>query len=112
MTVESVDTNQQNHQRTYKDDPTIMGTDQRASLSSRLLRENCACECHIYSHSLGLQSTRIRVDKLIRMITSNTCGQAWVREMTSNRKSLDNRYMLEIGMEGFYGDSTPEREAL
>ncbi|CAL9096839.1 unnamed protein product [Musa acuminata var. zebrina] len=30
--------------------------------------------------------------------------------MASNTKSLDNRYMLEIGMEGFYGDSTPEKK--
>ncbi|CAL9187442.1 unnamed protein product [Musa hybrid cultivar] len=30
--------------------------------------------------------------------------------MASYTKSLDNRHMLEIGMEGFHGDSTPEKK--
>ncbi|XP_009760858.1 mannan endo-1,4-beta-mannosidase 1 [Nicotiana tabacum] len=35
---------------------------------------------------------------------------AWVQEMASFVKSLDNKHLLEVGMEGFYGDSVPERK--
>ncbi|XP_042047227.1 mannan endo-1,4-beta-mannosidase 5-like [Salvia splendens] len=34
----------------------------------------------------------------------------WVEEMASFVKSIDNKHLLEIGMEGFYGDSVPERK--
>ncbi|XP_019261198.1 PREDICTED: mannan endo-1,4-beta-mannosidase 1 [Nicotiana attenuata] len=37
---------------------------------------------------------------------------AWVQEMASFVKSLDNKHLLEVGMEGFYGDSVPERKAV
>lgn len=39
-----------------------------------------------------------------------TYVQAWVREMARHCKSLDERHMVEIGMEGFYGDSMPEKK--
>ncbi|XP_009789471.1 mannan endo-1,4-beta-mannosidase 1-like [Nicotiana sylvestris] len=35
---------------------------------------------------------------------------AWVQEMASFVKSLDKKHLLEVGMEGFYGDSVPERK--
>lgn len=31
--------------------------------------------------------------------------QGWVAEMATHVKSIDNKHLLEIGMEGFYGDS-------
>ncbi|KAI8004969.1 Mannan endo-1,4-beta-mannosidase 5 [Camellia lanceoleosa] len=34
----------------------------------------------------------------------------WVEEMVAYVKSIDNQHLLEIGMEGFYGDSMPERK--
>ncbi|XP_059295541.1 mannan endo-1,4-beta-mannosidase 5-like [Lycium ferocissimum] len=34
----------------------------------------------------------------------------WVQEMASFVKSIDKKHLLEIGMEGFYGDSMPERK--
>ncbi|KAH0707115.1 hypothetical protein KY289_012191 [Solanum tuberosum] len=37
---------------------------------------------------------------------------ASVQEMTSFVKSLDNKHLLEVGMEGFYGDSIPERKSV
>ncbi|KAH0662613.1 mannan endo-1,4-beta-mannosidase 5-like [Solanum tuberosum] len=36
----------------------------------------------------------------------------WVQEMASFVKSLDKRHLLEIGMEGFYGDSMPEKKQI
>eukprot|EP01018_Ginkgo_biloba_P033903 Gb_08848 [translate_table: standard] len=34
---------------------------------------------------------------------------AWIQEMATYVKSLDAKHMVEIGMEGFYGPSSPER---
>ncbi|OVA04200.1 Glycoside hydrolase [Macleaya cordata] len=36
--------------------------------------------------------------------------QGWVQEMAAYTKSIDNKHLLEIGMEGFYGDSMPEKK--
>ncbi|KAJ4731766.1 hypothetical protein LUZ62_075274 [Rhynchospora pubera] len=36
--------------------------------------------------------------------------QNWITEMTNNVKSIDNKHLLEIGLEGFYGESVPERK--
>ncbi|XP_057973739.1 mannan endo-1,4-beta-mannosidase 5-like [Malania oleifera] len=34
----------------------------------------------------------------------------WVEEMAAYVKSIDNKHLLEIGMEGYYGDSMPEKK--
>ncbi|KAF7080699.1 hypothetical protein CFC21_084733 [Triticum aestivum] len=36
--------------------------------------------------------------------------QAWVALMSSYVKSIDDKHMVEVGLEGFYGESTPERK--
>jgi len=36
--------------------------------------------------------------------------QAWVQEMAGYVKFIDNKHLLEVGMEGFYGDSVPARK--
>ncbi|KAH7666502.1 Mannan endo-1,4-beta-mannosidase protein [Dioscorea alata] len=36
--------------------------------------------------------------------------QAWISEMAAYVKSVDSSHMLDVGMEGFYGESTPERK--
>lgn len=44
--------------------------------------------------------------------TSDSSGdklQAWVQEMVAYVKSIDPKHLLEIGLEGFYGPSTPDK---
>ncbi|KAF7091365.1 hypothetical protein CFC21_093956 [Triticum aestivum] len=38
--------------------------------------------------------------------------QAWVTLMSSYVKSIDDKHMVEVGLEGFYGESTPERKRI
>nr|XP_010911335.1 putative mannan endo-1,4-beta-mannosidase 9 [Elaeis guineensis] len=36
--------------------------------------------------------------------------QNWIAEMADHVKSIDSNHMLEIGLEGFYGESDPEKK--
>ncbi|GAB2267683.1 Mannose-6-phosphate isomerase [Dionaea muscipula] len=42
-------------------------------------------------------------------LSGNTL-QSWIAEMASYLKSIDGNHLVEIGLEGFYGDSSPERK--
>ncbi|ERN03202.1 mannan endo-1,4-beta-mannosidase 7 [Amborella trichopoda] len=36
--------------------------------------------------------------------------QEWITEMAAHVKSLDSSHLLEAGLEGYYGDSSPQRQ--
>ncbi|KAH0982230.1 hypothetical protein GBA52_009407 [Prunus armeniaca] len=36
--------------------------------------------------------------------------QQWVTEMAAHVKSVDSEHLLEIGLEGFYGETTPDKK--
>ncbi|XP_030551839.2 putative mannan endo-1,4-beta-mannosidase 9 [Rhodamnia argentea] len=38
--------------------------------------------------------------------------QGWVREMAAYVKSIDSNHMLEVGLEGFYGQSVPGKQQI
>ncbi|XP_039113817.1 mannan endo-1,4-beta-mannosidase 1-like [Dioscorea cayenensis subsp. rotundata] len=38
--------------------------------------------------------------------------QNWITEMATYVKSIDKKHLLDVGMEGFYGNSTPEKKYL
>ncbi|PON99613.1 1,4-alpha-glucan-branching enzyme [Trema orientale] len=47
--------------------------------------------------------------------TSDPSGrtiQAWIMEMAAHVKFIDRNHLLEAGLEGFYGQSTPQRKSL
>lgn len=36
--------------------------------------------------------------------------QEWIVEMAAEIKSIDKNHLLEIGLEGFYGESMPDKK--
>ncbi|KAL8135625.1 hypothetical protein AgCh_010311 [Apium graveolens] len=40
--------------------------------------------------------------------SSGNTMQAWITEMASYLKSIDKEHLLEVGLEGFYGESAPQ----
>lgn len=36
--------------------------------------------------------------------------QNWIAEMAAYVKSIDKNHLLEVGLEGFYGESMPEQK--
>lgn len=36
--------------------------------------------------------------------------QAWIQEMAPYVKTIDKKHLVAVGMEGFYGDSIPDKK--
>ncbi|KAJ8476438.1 hypothetical protein OPV22_020165 [Ensete ventricosum] len=50
-----------------------------------------------------MNEPRCRVD------TSGQTVTAWVKEMAAYTKSIDSKHLLQVGFEGFYGSTTPDK---
>ncbi|RWW37720.1 hypothetical protein BHE74_00057157 [Ensete ventricosum] len=51
----------------------------------------------------------VQVGKITYRIKSHRTYQAWVMEMAAHTKSIDYKHLLQIGFEGFYGSTTPDK---
>ncbi|CAN4096230.1 unnamed protein product [Withania somnifera] len=76
----------------YRDDPTIMAWE---------LMNEPRDQADYSGKTVNVSLKKL----LVRLFWKN------LQEMASFVKSLDNKHLLEVGMEGFYGDSVPERKS-
>lgn len=69
---------------------------------------NTILNCMIYKR-LTLYLMHIDMKMLHYVVTTQ---QGWITEMASYVKSIDRNHLLEAGLEGFYGHSSPWRTKL
>ncbi|RWW54840.1 hypothetical protein BHE74_00038556, partial [Ensete ventricosum] len=95
----------------YKDDPTVFSWELmneprcQSDLSGRTLQ---VCHSQIIDPSQILP-----FHSVFWVILTAGIGihwQSWIAEMAAHVKSTDRNHMVEVGMEGFYGESMPERK--
>ncbi|KAL8060025.1 hypothetical protein ABFX02_03G126300 [Erythranthe guttata] len=68
-----------------------------------------------WARNAGVQLTSAGDDdfytnQAVKGYYKNHVQKAWVQEMATHVKSIDKKHLLEVGMEGFYGDSVPDRK--
>ncbi|KAH0462590.1 hypothetical protein IEQ34_010165 [Dendrobium chrysotoxum] len=74
-----------------------------------LMRKNSISEIHYRDDPTILAWELINEPRCNKDISGDTL-QAWIEEMSSYVKTIDNNHLLEIGLEGFYGDSIADRK--
>ncbi|KAD2805833.1 hypothetical protein E3N88_39210 [Mikania micrantha] len=65
-----------------------------------------------YRHDLTIMAWELINEPRCQVDYSGRTVNDWVKEMASFVKSLDRHHLLEIGMEGFYGDTMPKRKQI
>ncbi|XP_021992161.1 mannan endo-1,4-beta-mannosidase 5 [Helianthus annuus] len=65
-----------------------------------------------YSHDPAIMAWELINEPRCQSDYSGRTINDWVQEMALFVKSLDRYHLLEIGMEGFYGDTMPEKKQI
>ncbi|KAK9054289.1 hypothetical protein SSX86_025367 [Deinandra increscens subsp. villosa] len=65
-----------------------------------------------YSHDPTIMAWELINEPRCEADNSGRTINAWVQEMALFVKSLDRRHLVEIGMEGFYGDTMTKRKQI
>ncbi|KAJ0977227.1 hypothetical protein J5N97_012701 [Dioscorea zingiberensis] len=74
-----------------------------------LIRKNSISKV-LYKDDPTIMAWELINEPRCQIDSSGKTVDAWVREMAAYIKSLDKKHLVEIGMEGFYGNSTPEKK--
>ncbi|XVE82583.1 hypothetical protein DITRI_Ditri16bG0017300 [Diplodiscus trichospermus] len=76
-----------------------------------LNRYNCFTGMH-YKDDPTIMAWELMNEPRCSSDSSGRTVQAWIMEMASHVKSIDRNHLLEVGLEGFYGQSTPQKMRL
>ncbi|XP_010543148.1 PREDICTED: mannan endo-1,4-beta-mannosidase 6 isoform X2 [Tarenaya hassleriana] len=86
---------------TYKNDPTIFAWE---------LMNEPRCPSDPSGDTLQVLFLSVFSFSLNAFLNfSGACFQSWIQEMAVFLKSIDAKHLVEIGLEGFYGPSAPDR---
>lgn len=67
-------------------------------------------EPNIYAYSVVHRVVHYLITNLFYDTYIHNLLQAWIIEMAAYVKSVDRNHLLEVGLEGFYGESMHERK--
>ncbi|XP_057842622.1 mannan endo-1,4-beta-mannosidase 1 isoform X1 [Cryptomeria japonica] len=77
---------------------------------NRIMTRNNSLNGVVYKDDPTIFAWELINEPRCQIDPSGRTVQRWVKEMASYVKSIDSNHLLEVGMEGFYGDSVPIRK--
>ncbi|XP_020228538.1 mannan endo-1,4-beta-mannosidase 4 [Cajanus cajan] len=75
-----------------------------------MLSRNNTITGKIYKDDQTIFAWELMNEPRVQNDLSGKSFQVWVNEMAAYVKSLDSNHLLEIGLEGFYGESMPQKK--
>ncbi|KAM7516229.1 hypothetical protein LguiA_005812 [Lonicera macranthoides] len=66
----------------------------------------------VYKNDPTIMAWELMNEPRCQSDSSGRTIQAWITEMAYHVKSIDRNHLLEVGLEGFYGQTTPQRKRL